>query len=925
MPRSTAPNAFSRANTAKILALPVYAVGVLASLVVPRRADSWVFGCGSGIGEGALPLMRLAIEQSPARSHLWLARDERDLAAAQSLGVPAVLKLSWRGFWATLRARVIVVTHGLGDANRYATRGAFVVQLWHGIPLKLINLDSPVTTSSGAGFLSRILGRMYRLAASTIALMPAASELSAARLRTAFGLPANRVVVTGDPRDDVIALEPRADARARLFAALDLPDTGKRVVMYAPTWRDGARDPGVPSAAEWERIAGWLAASDSMLVVRPHPLGVGDYAAGIGSRDIHLLLAGAQSDVNPVLGAVDVLLTDYSSIAFDFSLTGRPIAFLAPDLLDYEKSRGLYEPYQQFSGGTEATSWTGLLDRLEAADASPEGWESLSAHSRELAGRHFAFHDGQNTARVYAEITSRLKESPMTSTLPVGATLPDAVIDSVTLDTTGEAAVSITGLRAAGEPVSAVLRGPRLELPGEVILDGDRWTVTFPLVVSRWHGPLLPLPSGQYVLDLVTSEAAIVTTGLPGELPEPLLVDGLFRISIGAADATPTRLAITLAPPLTDAELGPARQAALEAAYRSASPEPLDAVFFESFYGQNASCNPRAIDRAIAELRPQTARYWSTIDASVEVPEGATRIIEGSEEWWRIRAGARLLVVNDWLRKRYRKRRHQKVLQTWHGTPLKKIALSGPNVGLRTAVATVLERARWNILLAQNPHSASILRKAYAFTGPIWQEGYPRDDVLQGGDAAAVKARLGIPNDVTVLLYAPTWRDDRPEHIDHLDVAAFTDALGPGYLTLIRGHSRTLRPGRDVRASNVLDVTGYPDVSELFLVADALITDYSSVMFDFSVTGKPVYFFAPDLEHYREQLRGFYLDLDEIALGPVVQDPEKLVELVRDSETVQHQYADRYAEWQARFNPRDDGHAAARVVARLETEGILPR
>jgi CDP-glycerol glycerophosphotransferase (TagB/SpsB family) len=168
-----------------------------------------------------------------------------------------------------------------------------------------------------------------------------------------------------------------------------------------------------------------------------------------------------------------------------------------------------------------------------------------------------------------------------------------------------------------------------------------------------------------------------------------------------------------------------------------------------------------------------------------------------------------------------------------------------------------------------------------------------------------------------VLLYAPTWRDDRPEHIDHLDVAAFTDALGPGYLTLIRGHSRTLRPGADVRASNVLDVTGYPDIAELFLVADALITDYSSVMFDFSVTGKPMFFFAPDLDHYREQLRGFYFDLDAAAPGPVVQRADELVGLVASRAEIAPRYADRYREWRQRFNPSDDGGSAQRVVQRL--------
>ena len=904
MPQSAPRNAFARANARKLLALPAYVAGVAASLVVPRRNDLWVFGCGSGVGEGALPLFRLA--QAPGRSTIWLAKNDEEIAAARTLGIPAVLKSSWRGFTTTLRAGVIVVTHGLGDANRYATRGAFVVQLWHGIPLKLINLDSPVTSSSGSGVLSRILQRMYRLAASTISVMPAASEVSAARLRTAFGLEPSRVVVTGDPRDDIVVTSTAAEARERLFRALGAEDSGERIVLYAPTWRDGARDPGVPEPHEWERIASWLDSTDSLLVVRPHPLGVGDYLTD--APGVVLLPASALGDVTPVLPAVDLLITDYSSIAYDFSLTGRPIAFLAPDLEAYEASRGLYEPYPVFSGGTETRSWTELLNLLEPADDAR--WARLAAHSDSLAEHHHAFRDGQNTARVYAEISRRLKVPTMTSTLPVSTTVSDAVIDSISLTAGDEPTLVLSGLRSAGDPGELTLVGPRLALASSVKRTKSRWTATIPLLVSRWQGPALPPPSGRYVL------AASITA----DAPDGTLLDGLFRISFDRVDGA---LFVTIAAPLTDGELGPANQARLESEYRSAQPEPADAVFFESFYGQNASCNPRAIDRAIAELRPATERYWSTVDASVEVPEGAIRIIEGSEEWWRVRGAARLLVVNDWLRKRYKKRRHQKVLQTWHGTPLKKIALSRPNVGLRTRIATVLERARWDILLAQNPHSAAILRKAYAFFGPVWEEGYPRDDVLVDGDSAAIRARLGIPADVTVLLYAPTWRDDRPEHIDHLDVAAFTDDLGPGYLTLIRGHSRTLRPGRDVQASNVLDVTGYPDVSELFLVADALITDYSSVMFDFSVTGKPVFFFAPDIDHYREQLRGFYFDLDAVALGPVVQQADKLVALVKDRERVTEMYANKYAAWQARFNPRDDGGAAVRVVRRLEAEGLL--
>ena len=414
-----APVTFAAGNAKKLLALPRYGLGALASFVVPRRRDLWVFGSGPGIGEGALALYRTARAAAPGRTLLWLARDEADLAAATALGVPAVIKGSRAGLWNTLRARVIVVTHGFGDANRYGLRGAFVVQLWHGIPLKLINLDSPATLRTrflpDSSLVRRLLRTMYRGAARSIDLMPAASEVSAARLRTAFDLPADRVVVTGDPRDDVLvtgdATERTAAARARLFAQLGRRDDAQRVLLYAPTWRDGEPDPGVPSHAEWNAIVAMLESTDSLLAVRPHPHGVGDYAAGPALSDRVVLLDGTRcTDVTPVLPAVDLLITDYSSIAFDFALTGRPIAFLAPDVAAYSASRGLYTDYRSFSGGAETASWGELLELLARVDADSSVRDRLAAHAVELAEAHHAFRDGSNSARVYGQITTRLKE-----------------------------------------------------------------------------------------------------------------------------------------------------------------------------------------------------------------------------------------------------------------------------------------------------------------------------------------------------------------------------------------------------------------------------------------------------------------------------------------------------------------------------------
>ncbi len=200
-------------------------------------------------------------------------------------------------------------------------------------------------------------------------------------------------------------------------------------------------------------------------------------------------------------------------------------------------------------------------------------------------------------------------------------------------------------------------------------------------------------------------------------------------------------------------------------------------MFLESFYGQSASDNPLGIDRALATLRPQTTRYWSVVDGSVAVPPtAAIRIIEGSREWWRVRGSARVLIVNDWLRKRFRRRAGQHVLQTWHGTMLKRLALDRAGVGIRTRIAVRRERARWDALLAQNAYSAKIFRSAYDMRDPIWEEGYPRNDVLHldaaelAERAAAVRRAVGVPDGARVVLYAPTWRDDRTEMVDYVDL-----------------------------------------------------------------------------------------------------------------------------------------------------------
>lgn len=414
---------FATGNAKKLLSLPLYALGGIASLFVRRSDSRWVIGSGAGIGEGALEVFR-HVRISTKFDVVWLARHDADLTAAEALGIPAVLSSSRAGFIATLRAGVIVVTHGFGDANRFANRGAFIVQLWHGIPLKLIQLDSPVTTRIGVPgerYLRGMLRRAYRRGYRSIGLLPAASETVAIRLRSAFGLSRSQLAVTGDPRDDVLSRGDESDrvehsrlllAERAAFSSLEFDLVPfPRIILYAPTWREGDPDPGAPTPEQWRSIDRYLEATSSVLILRPHPHGVGDYDFGLGSRRVVLLTSADLADVTPILSAVDLLVTDFSSIAFDYSLTGGPTLFLAADEDSYTETRGLYEPYREFSAGRAVRNWDGILGQLARFDSDDEWADQLRQESRSLCKRHFAFTDGRNTERVFAEIIARRSAS----------------------------------------------------------------------------------------------------------------------------------------------------------------------------------------------------------------------------------------------------------------------------------------------------------------------------------------------------------------------------------------------------------------------------------------------------------------------------------------------------------------------------------
>jgi CDP-glycerol glycerophosphotransferase len=215
-----------------------------------------------------------------------------------------------------------------------------------------------------------------------------------------------------------------------------------------------------------------------------------------------------------------------------------------------------------------------------------------------------------------------------------------------------------------------------------------------------------------------------------------------------------------------------------------------------------------------------------------------------------------------------------------------------------------------------------VLRQALGYDGRILEIGRPSNDLLLSpaapGVRAEVRARLGIGDEQTVVLYAPTWRDDARrggswEKVLHLDHDRVT-AARQDVTVLVRGHPNTAAVPTVRGFERVVDVTSYPDIARLYLAADVLVTDYSAAMFDFALTDRRIILLVPDLATYRDQVRGLYLDLESMAPGPVVTSTDEVLDALDDDSwaLARKQLCSTYA-------PYDDGAATRRVL-----DAVLP-
>jgi len=352
-------------------------------------------------------------------------------------------------------------------------------------------------------------------------------------------------------------------------------------------------------------------------------------------------------------------------------------------------------------------------------------------------------------------------------------------------------------------------------------------------------------------------------------------------------------------------------------------------ALFEAWRGRYAD-SPRAISEHLALARPALPRRWVS-DGRSDFPSGARTVKRHSARYFADLATCSLLVSNDIISQHLVDLRWTTHVQCWHGTPLKAIGYdeTTPKYDAAAHLKRVERDVRtWDFLVSSSPFCTTVFRRAFGYEGPVLETGLPRNDLLLSEGAAAVRTRvrrlLGLEDDVTAVLYAPTWRDDAKDDEGRFfqpsmpDFDRLTAALGDRFVVLRRLH-KNVRTDRLPSTRGVIDVSTYPEVAELFLASDVLVSDYSSAIYDFAVTRKPIVCHAPDLEHYANELRPLYFDYREWAPGPVTVDDEELVDVLRPLVAGQVVSSERYERFRRTFCPWDDGQATQRVV-----DAVLP-
>lgn len=342
-------------------------------------------------------------------------------------------------------------------------------------------------------------------------------------------------------------------------------------------------------------------------------------------------------------------------------------------------------------------------------------------------------------------------------------------------------------------------------------------------------------------------------------------------------------------------------------------------ILLSNFQGKGYGCNPKYITEALLS-HDDLDIVWATDSACESFPAGVRTVKYDSFDHYKELATARIWVDNRHKSYLSRKREGQYYIQTWHGCgPTKIIDYDADNLPVSYLETVDHDASMIDLCLSGNEFTARQFQRAFGYSGEVAEYGFPRNDIFfKGADRAAIMRKLGITGEKKVLLYAPTFRDDLKVIKDGLNLDRMIKVLqerdGKEYVALERQHPDICYAGGDKAASEtIIDVSEYDDVQELMYVADILITDYSSVMWDFSLQRKPVFLYHTDADAYEKE-RGYYLSFSEYPYIEVTSNDELAEAFIKYDEKC---YLDHLDNFFKEYVPYDRGIAAEKTVEKI--------
>ncbi len=361
-------------------------------------------------------------------------------------------------------------------------------------------------------------------------------------------------------------------------------------------------------------------------------------------------------------------------------------------------------------------------------------------------------------------------------------------------------------------------------------------------------------------------------------------------------------------------------------------------ILFFAFKGKSYACSPKAIyEYMLKDPKYQNYQFIWAFKKPEEHHQLAknknTKVIKyGGKEYEKHLAIAKYWIFNYRVADHIYPKKNQVYVQCWHGTPLKKLGYDLKNThNAMNSQKEIYDRykidaKKFKYILSPSHFATEKFISAWNLkntnqTNKVVEKGYPRNDFLSNytqEDVKRVKRKLNLPEDKKVILYAPTFRDNQHKsgvgytYQTVVDFDLLKQNLEKEYVILFRAHYLVANSFQFENYKDFLyDVSNYDDINELYIISDLLITDYSSVFFDYANLKRPIIFYMYDFDLYKDELRGFYIDISELP-GEIAKTQTELLKKVENVKDFV--YDNKYQEFYQKYNYLEDGNAAKRVV-----------